>query len=162
MPYTPKGILNRVGDDRILARFHSLSTIYDQQFQKRWPNTFLHKFILRHAVESYFCDLQHSKDFHNIELADQHKVAAFSIKWIVKSRPIQLKTDATPQKPVELLVNEVFALETGLMHLNSDIRNLSAPLIRSLLYTLHHRTIDAETLSAMMYTIECGLNGNKP
>jgi hypothetical protein len=162
MPFTPKDLLDRVGQEKILNRFYSLDTIYTAKIQPNCPNTFLQKFILRNAVESYFCDLQHSKDFHDIELADRHKVAAFTIKWIVKSRPIQLNEAASPGGPYILLVNEIFALMAGLIHLSANIEQLSSPIFRSLLYTLHNRTVDAETLSAMMYTIECALNSKKP
>lgn len=162
MPFTPKDILKRVGEEKILNRFYSLDTIYKVKIQPKCPNTFLQKFILRNTVESYFCDLQHSKDFHNIELADRHKIAAFTIKWIVKSRPIQLLETANPSGRYILLVNEIFALMAGLIHLSASIDELSDPMFRSLLYTLHNRTFDAEFMSAMMYTIECALNGKKP
>jgi len=162
MLYTPDAILGRIGPEKILARFHSLNTIYEARFQQKWPNTFLQKYILRHTVESYFCDLQHSKDFHDIELANRHKVAAFTMKWIVKMRPIQVQENSVPKTPAELLPNEIFALMAGLRFLSADITQLSASLLRSLLYMLHHRPIDAESLSATMYAIECGLNGSKP
>lgn len=162
MPFTPKVILERVGEEKVLKRFYSLDTIYKAKIQPHCPNTFLQKYILRNTVESYFCDLQHSKDFHNIELADRHKVAAFTIKWIIKSRPIQLNENANPNGSYILLVNEIFALMAGLIHLSASIEQLSNPMFRSLLYTLHNRTFDAESMSAMMYTIECALNGKKP
>ena len=82
--------------------------------------------------------------------------------WIVKSRPIQLIETASPNATYILLVNEIFALMAGLIHLSADIPNLSNPMFRSLLYTLHNRTVDAETMSAMMYTIECALNNKQP
>ena len=83
MPFTSRTILSRAAnEEKILDRFHSLVTLYEAKIHLKYPNTFLQKCILRHTVESYFCDLQHSKDFHNITLADRHKVAAFSIKWI--------------------------------------------------------------------------------
>lgn len=162
MPFNPESILARVGEEKILARFYSLETICKQLILPHCPNTFLQRHILRSAVESYFCDLQHSKDFHDIQLADRHKVASFTIKWIVKSRPIQLSSDANPSGKYILLANEIFALTAGLIHLSGDIRNVSDQLFRSLLYTLHNRTIDAESMSAMMYSVECALHGKRP
>jgi len=162
MPFTPKDILSRVGEEKILQRFHSLVTVCERLILPECPNMFLQKHILLHAVESYFCDLQHSKDFHNIQLADRHKIAAFTIKWIVKSRPIQLSEDAKPGGNYILLANEIFALTAGLRYLSADVRKLSSPMFRSLLYTLHHRIVDAESMSALMYTIECALNHKNP
>lgn len=162
MPFTPESLLSRVGEEKVLKRFYSLESIYKAKILPECPSTFLQKYILRNAVESYFCDLQHSKDFHDIELADRHKVAAFTIKWIVKSRPIQLIETASPNSRYILLVNEIFALMAGLIHLSADIPKISSPMFRSLLYTLHNRTVDAETMSAMMYTIECALNNKQP
>lgn len=161
MPFTPAAILSGIGDEKWQRRFHSLKTIYELKFSPLWPHTFLDQHILLHAIQSHFCDLQHAKNFHDTKLADQHKVAAFTIKWLVKLRPIQLKPDTKPVK-VDLLANEMFALTAGMIFLKSDARLISDHLLRSLLYTLHNRPFDAEVMSALMYTIECSLNGVKP
>jgi hypothetical protein len=162
MPFTSRAILGRAAsEEKILDRFHSLATLYEQLIRPKYPNTFLQQCVLRHTIENYFCDLQHSKDFHNITLADNHKVAAFTIKWIVKTRPIQLNAEGV-KKSGELIINEMFALMVGLRFLGADIKEISDNLLRSLLYTLHNRTVDAEAMSAMMYTIECALNSKKP
>lgn len=161
MPFTPKEILDTIPEEKRLRRLHALVRIYNELCEHRWPGTFLDREVLMHAVESYFCDMERMKAFHNIALADQHKQAAFTIKWIAKTKPIIIKPGA-PSTKGGLLANEVFALTAGLNRLNATVNNLSDSLLRNLLYTLHYRHLDAEVLATMMYTIECGLNGKKP
>lgn len=160
-PFTPVALLELIGEEKWLRRFHSLATIYKHKLEPKLPNTFLQHEVLLHAVKSHFCDLQHAKNFHNTPLADQHKVAAFTIKWIVKARPIQIRPDAKPTR-YDLLANERFALMVALIFLKAPVKKISVPLLKNLLYTLHHRPFDAEALGALMYSIECALNRVDP
>lgn len=161
MPFTPKEILDSIPEARRLGRLHALVRIYNEVCAPHWQNTLLDKDILIHCVDSYLCDIERTKAFHDILLADQHKQAGFTIKWIAKSRPIISKPGA-PQTKASLLANEVFALTAGLCKINANLCDLSDSLLRNLLYTLHYRNLDAEVLSTLMYTVECGLNGKKP
>jgi hypothetical protein len=161
MPFNPAAILDSIGEDKWLNRFHSLNVIYTEKFLPLWPHTYIDQHILLHAVQGHFCDLQHAKNFHDIPLADQHKKAAFTIKWLTKTRPIQLKPGTNPSV-ADLLANEMFALMAGMIFLKSDVRKISKHLLRSILYTLHHRPIDAEVISALMYTLECALDKTDP
>lgn len=161
MPFTPKEILEAVPETKRLMRLHALVRIYTDVCAPHWHDTLLDRDILLHCVESYICDLERTKAFHDILLADQHKQAAFTIKWIAKTRPILVRPGA-PQTKTSLLANEVFALTAGLNWLRATPSHLSDALLRNLLYTLHYRNLDAEVLATLMYTIECGLSGQKP
>jgi hypothetical protein len=161
VPFTPKEILDSIPETKRLVRLHALVRIYNDVCAPRWQNTLLDKDILLHCVESYVCDLERTKAFHDILLADQHKQAAFTIKWLAKTRPIIVRPGA-PQTKASLLANEVFALTAGLNWLKASPSDLSDSLLRNLLYTLHYRSLDAEVLATLMYAIECGLVGKKP
>lgn len=53
---------------------------------------YLNKYVLQHAVASYFCDMYRLTIFRGIN-ADYHKLAAFLMKWVVKLRPVQIHAD---------------------------------------------------------------------
>jgi len=154
-------MLDAIPEAKRLGRLHALVRIYNEVCAPHWENTLLDKDILLHCVDSYLCDIERTKAFHDIHLADQHKQAGFTIKWITKCRPIIIKP-GSPQTKASLLANEVFALTAGLFKINASVKELSDSLLRNLLYTLHYRNLDAEVLSTLMYAVECGLNGKKP
>lgn len=161
MPFTPKEILDTIPESRRLSRLHAWVKIYTDLCAPHWQDTVLDKDVLMHCVESYFCDLERTKAFHDISLADQHKQAAFTIKWIVRTRPIFIRPGGKSTK-ASLLANEMFALAAGLFWLRAKPGDLSEPFLRNLLYTLHYRNFDPEVMATMMYTVECALNGKKP
>ena len=158
---SPDEILDSVPEGVRLARLHALVRIYVDVCEKRWQDTRLDRNVLLHAVENYFCDIVRTKAFHGIALADQHKRAAFTMKWIAKTRPIYLRPGSVPTK-ASYLANEAFALIAGLEHLDASPNRLSDGLCRNLLYTLHYRNLDGEVLSTLMYAIECGIKGKAP
>jgi len=126
-----------------------------------WEGIYLQGEILRHAVESYFLDIYRMKAFHQIELADQHKRASFTMFWIAKLRPIQIYEDANMTDALHL-INERFALHAGLSHLDIGIEDISENYTSNLMYTLHYRQFPPEVLTSMMYLLECACKGNKP
>ena len=121
---------------------------------------YLNKYLLQHAVESYFCDMYRLIIFRGIR-ADYHKQAAFLIKWIVKLRPIQIHADVVnPRLPV-LLCNEYLAIAVGLVVLFRSITNSAqvitneAGYICNLVYLLHfHSCISPEQLASELYQLE--------
>ena len=123
-------------------------------------NIYLNKYVLQHAVESYYCDLYRLTIFRGIR-ADYHKQAAFLIKWIVKLRPVQIHADVqNPRLPV-LLCNEYLAVTVGLVVLFRSITDSAkvvideADYIHNLVYLLHfHSCISPEQLASELYLLE--------
>ncbi len=152
-PFIPDEILKRVDEKKRLNRFYSLRTIF-YDFHKGWGGSFfLQEELLFHAVDSYFCDLERMKAFHNIENGDQHKRAAFTAKWLTKIRPIQTNVGGTLTK-ASMLVNEMYAIHAAVHHLDVDTFLIPDELVRNLLYTLHNRELEGEVLATLFYTIE--------
>ncbi|MBF0378095.1 MAG: hypothetical protein HQK72_11515 [Desulfamplus sp.] len=61
-------------------------------------------------VVSYFDDIDRIKEYHSsIKLADKHKIAAFTAKWIVNMKPIQMGKELIKHKDIKVLANELFA-----------------------------------------------------
>lgn len=158
---TPQNILDEVGEDRIRARLYSWENFY-QVISLGWSDHIeLNLRLLRHCVESYYCDLYRSKTFHRIDYADQHKRAAYTIKWISKLRPIQLSNQANNTTAL-FLMNDYYALYAGAQHLNAPVDRISPTYLRNLIYTIHNRQFDGMVLSSQMYLLECALNQKQP
>jgi len=121
---------------------------------------YLNKYLLQHAVESYYCDLYRLTIFRGIQ-ADYHKQAAFLIKWIVKLRPVQIHADVINPRLPALLCNEYLAITVGLVVLFRSVIN-SAQVVTSesdyicnLAYLLHfHSCISPEQLASELYQLE--------
>ncbi len=130
-------------------------------------DTYLNYRLLREAVESYICDVDRLICFRSVNNADEHKKAAYLIKWICKIKPIQVVLRKNQNEADEYcrlsnrLANELYAVTLGLSELNC--RNpggrLSPGYLRNLLYLLHHHTVDADFLASELYVVERHLNG---
>jgi len=157
---SPADVIKSLPEKAVLERLDTFNAIFHENFSN-YNGIHINPKLLRHAVESYFLDLDRMKDFHGITHADQHKRAAFSMLWIVKAHPIQLHTDANMTEAL-LVINELFAIHAGLSHLQITIDNISHEYIRNLIYILHFRQVSPEILASAMYLLECACSSNKP
>jgi hypothetical protein len=149
----PAKVIRSIPADDVLKRIFALEKIYQVNFAN-YPGAYLNRKLLRHAIESYFIDLERMKDFHGIKLADQHKRAAFTMLWIVKAHPVQLHTNADMTEAL-IVINELFAIHAGLAHLRVSSGCISKECLRNLIYTLHFRQVSPEILASAMYLLEC-------
>lgn len=141
---------------------HIWHQIYLRKIESRHKNAVhLNAKLLRHAVECYFLDLERLKAFHDIQFADQHKRAAFTMLWLARIKPVQLATDVNMTKAL-MLVNEAYAIHAGLAHMAIDIDTISTACLRNLLYTLHYRNSSPEVLSFLAYLMECACKKINP
>lgn len=161
MSKTPLEVVNTVPKKKILDRLKTCAQYYFDNIEPKYAGVHLNLKLLRHAVESYFLDIDRMKAFHGIEYADCHKRAAFSMCWITRIRPIQLHTDVNMTEGL-IVVNEIYALAIGLGHLELDMGNISGEYIKNLLYILHFRSPSPEILSSLMYVLECAVNKKEP
>ena len=139
-------------EERVLARMHSLVQLYGK-LPKEYQASYLNKNLLRIAVESYFADSDRTKLFHGIPRSNPYKKAAFTIKWIAKIKPIQLYEDSPVTKHLSI-VNSVYAIYTGLSHLEIKDSSISAEFMGEFLYTIQYRPLDEGVLGTMMYLLQ--------
>ncbi len=64
--------------------------------------------ILMHVIVDYFEDIRRLKDFHGIEFVKTTKIAAYTVAWWVRRKPIQFLTGQEEEK--DIFINERFAL----------------------------------------------------
>lgn len=145
----------------------ALVDVYGQFIGSRtWYGLRLDRQILAHALHNYFVDIDRYKQFHNLDatMVDKHKVAAFTIKWIVMCKPIQVEQSQqrTSNKTYWLFANEIFAFHAGMHLMGLATDNITKPFFLAFVYKLHFRPVVAETLLTEMYAIEqaCQNRGN--
>jgi len=153
-------VINTLAEEKVLRRIFDLETIFECAMGD-FKGIYLSRKILRHSVVSYFRDLDRMKDFHKINFADQHKRAAFTMLWIVRTHPVQLHTDANMSEAL-LVINEYFAVHAGIAHLNITPSDISKKYLRNLVYNLHFRPVSGELLTSLCYLLECSGNQEKP
>lgn len=141
---------------RVLQRIYLLSRIAHKLASRYgWTGVELNQKVLAHCVKSYFLDLARHKEFHKIGTADKHKRAAFTIKWIALTHPIQVrKNPAHAGKQYPYLANAVFAIYAAFCLLDVDAARISGKHLHALIYKIHFRPVIAETLFTEMYLLE--------
>ena len=157
-------IITKIDKKRLLEkvpeRLDTLVDIFNAAF-KDVSGIYINKGILQDVVVSYLFDLWRAKAFHQIEHADQHKRAAFTMIWIARLRPIQIHQD-TDMTDDLLFVNELFAIHAGLAHLEINVSDITSTYLRNLIYTLHFRQPTPEVFASMMYLLECACRLKHP
>lgn len=122
---------------------------------RKWPHgVYLNTSILENLFEHYFRDVDETKDKHEIINADRHKRAAFTMKWLMRLRPIQIERGVKISKTDILIANELFACFAALEHLEISFRDIDENWLRNLLFTLRYRDFCAEAMGSEMYLLE--------
>lgn len=150
-------------EEEIERRFISLYEIFVKlNEQLNWGDKiFINKALLHIAVKSYFKDIERYKAFHGTERADQHKKAAFTIKWLAKIRPVTSRVGDSNLTEDEILANSIYSLISGLCFLDIDIEEISSKLFENLLYTCQYRDIECIQFATTMYLLEKSMNRKK-
>ena len=87
---------------------------------------YLNKNLLHCVVQSYYDDIHRYKDYSGSKWANNHKQAAFTIKWIVRFKPVQIKEKFDNDKLNDKIVdiNSTFALVCAFSFLDRNIIDL--------------------------------------
>ncbi len=152
---SPGDLLDLVGD-RIKERCAFLEGIYNR-FCDRWPGVYLNRYLLQETVESYFCDVYRLKFFRPVNLINEYKKAAYTMKWIARIRPIQMDEGHGPSTST-LMVNSYYALMSGftLLDINYDAKNSEwwKTYITDTTYLLHYHSVSVESLTQEMCVLQ--------
>jgi hypothetical protein len=167
---------------KVALREQTLKQQFDKfiarQKQHTQDSVYLNNVLLHAAVKSHFYDIHRYKTFAGSEWANEYKQAAYTIKWIVKFRPIQIKETTKNVTPAVFDINLIFALLCGFSFLNRKIvdvimqdkvridlqsKNASGDNIEEnsfydkLLYIMRYRAISGKQLVAIFESLELGL-----
>ena len=149
-------------EDKTLQRMDSFVTTFNELVaQKRLSGVYLNKGTLYCTIQSYFIDIYRMKCFHNIEHANRHKKAAFTMTWIARLKPIMIEKNVSDKdlSSIQLLANEYFALMLGLNFLEIDADKITERFIIKMLYILRYRNIESLILSLLLELVETSENG---
>ena len=117
-------------------------------------SVYMNNDLLELVVKSYYDDVYRFKDYTGSEMADRHKQAAFTIKWISKIKPIQIKEGSKANKYI-LMVNSSFAVFLGFSFFDPVVsKKVSAPFLQHLIYSTLYRNISDKQLAASLYLME--------
>lgn len=156
----------QIDPERLKGRFETIVSIFEKDFlpglkESSRSQIYLNKELLHCAIKAYFDDIERYKLYAGSEYADSHKQAAYTIKWINKFRPIQIKENAVVDTAI-LTINATFALTVGFIFLDrSVVERMTDKFFRHLVYILTYRNWTGKSLSTLMYAIECS-SMNKP
>lgn len=145
--------------ESIRKRYETLLTLYNEQFVKglnaeRGKFLYLSKELLHCAVNAYFDDICKYKAYAGSEFADCHKQAAYTMMWISRFKPIQIKEGAKIDTAY-LTINENFAIFAGLMFLDPSVtRGMTQSFYKHLVYTLTYRNLEGRGLATLLYLME--------
>lgn len=119
--------------------------LFSQQPQNHRNGLFLNVAVLREAVERYFLDLALERLQHRCGLLNGYRQAAFTVKWLLKLRPIQTGTQLTDH----LLANEKFAFSVALTMLHIDPASIDPYFHEFFTYSLRFDSLDEGLLMSL-------------
>ncbi len=148
-PVNPK-ILNEIPDERIEARvwyfeeaFRLSTECTDLEHHLR-----LNRDTLYIATKSYFLDVERLKYFHGITLIEGYKIAAYTVKWITKMRPVYFPSSKPSSATTQMLLfNEQYALQLGSAMAEIPDSIITRQFMEEALYTLHYRSLSVDLLT---------------
>ena len=88
---------------------------------------YLNEGLLRLAIGSYYDDIHKYKEYSGSEWANKHKQAAYTIKWIVNFKPVQIREEYDNEEFLnrEIVdINLIFASMCGFSFLDEKVINL--------------------------------------
>jgi len=171
---------------KVILREDSLVKQFER-FIARKPNVknavYLNKGLLHFAVKSYYDDIHRYKDYSGSIWANNHKQTAYTIKWIVRFKPIQIKQEFDNDKSLnnEILdINLIFALRCGFSFLDRKIIDLISKekkdveesnlkneakekkpsFYDKLLYILRYRPFTGKQLVSIFEALELNVNNS--
>lgn len=157
----------RIEADReaIRKRYETLVSLYNEQFlaglaAKYKEYLYLSKELLHCAVKAYFDDICKYKAYAGSTYADRHKQAAYTMMWISRFKPIQIKEGGHVDTPL-LTINESFAIYAGLMFLAPSVmQGMTEKFYKHLIYTLTYRELGGRGLASLLYLMETAAQKN--
>ena len=143
---------------KILNRYESLLEVFNfLKTSYKWKDDiFINKGILFLTVTSYFDDIYRWKTYANLKVADRFKVAAYTIKWISKLKPIQTNYNSNTSSFI-LTINNFFAIYCGLNFLDltmQDLDRISKEFLEQFMYETQYRIISGRSLSPRLSLLE--------
>lgn len=148
--------------ENIKKRFYMLVELYNLFLQgvdvSIGESIYINKELLHCAVVAYFDDIEKYKAYAGSRYANKYKQAAFSIKWISRFRPIQIRETASATHQM-ITINASFALFCGFSFMSPAVADsLSPEFYNQLIYNLTYRNILGKEWAMIMELLDRNTN----
>jgi len=158
-------------EQKIWNRYSTFCNRYNK-FIGKYPDiepfVYLNLNLLYLVLVAYYDDIERFKAYSGSKVADRFKRAAFSIKWISKIRPVQIKSSIVDNGmsgvPFDagadcsyhvMLINSLFAIYAGSCFLfNITPDDIPDDYYKDLIYTTFYSDIDAKQLAGALLLLE--------
>lgn len=127
---------------------------------------YINKKLLGYAILSYFEDIERIKNFENIERVNVDKIYAYTVFWLLRYKPIQLKSNVDDVKYESLNEEACLILSVAKLLAEAGVSpdapsgNLMA-FCQLLLYSFKYRTFSQKNLELVMSSFLCGYSIRK-
>ena len=111
-------------EDSLKKQFNRFIALQSETVKKA---VYLNNALLHLVVRSYYDDIHRFKDYSGSMWANRHKQAAYTIKWIVRFKPVQIRQEFDNEKYIDneiLDINLTFALMCGFSFLDRKVIDL--------------------------------------
>ena len=172
---SPNDRFQGFGETKISSRYEAL-LIKLRAFIKQidlCDYIYVDKNLLWQSVLDYFADIARLKKFHGIKRANEDKMWPYTGYWIIRRKPLQIKSDTKNienymQLKNELnFINEKFVLCFILKYLTYPkrvktdcevhLKNKIDIFIENLFYYFKYRKCDPQSIELTMYSFKAGL-----
>ena len=160
-----KYLIEAFGPEKIMSRYDLLCSLMREFIAREGIETLVYvsKAVLWKVILDYFADIHRLKDFHNINKVNQDKITAYTLYWLIRRKPIQIREEADEESAS--FVNERFAVSYLQMCLfGDDLTTLVSPVkqyehenfFKTLQYFVKYRNADAQTLELIIVAYRAG------
>ena len=155
----------KANPEDVLKRFNLLMELFRTKFllklaDKYKGSIYINPELLHCAVKAYYDDIERYKAYAGSEHEDRHKEAAYTIKWINRFRPIQIK-EGVEADSVLVTINQSFAIYVGFVFLDPSVMaGVTKKFFDHLVYMLTYRPLTGKMLATLIYSVECATKNN--
>lgn len=163
-------VVEHFGKDTIRDRYRFLfekMCIYISE-RKLSEHLWISERILQQLVMDYFTDIFRLQNFHKIENPNKAKILAYQIYWILRRKPIQIKSPENELQSEDsrtVFPNEGFATTLISTEFLMPKENIAVPekeeqiffeFLDHLYYYFKYRNVDKQNLELILYSFYAG------
>lgn len=163
MDYTE--LIRIVGENNFYSRFDELLNSINKFLSNAgYPDFYeCNERILYHVLLDYFSDISRLKEFHDIKHTKSAKVIAYTVYWLLRRKPIQIKEFSNSE--YDIFVNERFAcnllisdclLGNDISITDSDVIDDLDKYVDLLLYYFKYRQLNPQVIELLIESFKIG------
>lgn len=145
-------IIKATNDPKVLYLLDKWITTFEKYFS-HFTGIYYSEKLLNLAVDKYLSDTNHLNFYPLFTIPNKFLLASLATLAITNSKPIQIDSNANIQ-PNHFVINEIFALQVGLLQIDMTYSNIPKPLIKNTIYLLKFKNLDTEALALILQSLE--------